>query len=194
MLKLPLEPHIEKDLIELQSLSLDNEASVTGKFLTPLLKLLGYQPNDIKMQYPLIYPFKHEGTTKTKPKHPDYMLLVDGQKKWVLDAKHPSEFVSSKTINKSVCKHINQVHSYAAHTEIQVEFFALCNGNKFALYKTQNTHYQPVFKFERSELLDKWHEIYNRLSLKSFQDTKTDLTIRFRQIIPQFIIFNKSRN
>ncbi|BAY01083.1 type I restriction enzyme HsdR N-terminal domain-containing protein [Anabaena cylindrica FACHB-243] len=181
MEKSGLNPQTEKKLIELQNLSLDNEQSVREKFLMPLLKLLEYQDNDIKLEYPLKYPYVHKGTTKKPtPKRIDYMLSVNGKKKWVLDAKHPNESVSS-------LKNIHQVHSYADHKNIKVEFFAVCNGNQFAIYETKNTDDdKPVFEFNRSELLDKWYEIFNHLSVKAFQENKNDLTISFRPIIPYY--------
>ncbi len=182
MKKSGLDPQIEKKLIELQNLTLDNESSVSGKFLMPLLKLLGYQDNEIKTNFPLKYSYYQEGTKRTKvdaTMYPDYLLLVNDQKEWVLEAKRTTQSISKD-------EYINQVFSYARHIEIQVNVFALCNGDEFALYETKNTDHKPVFEFKRSELLDKWYEIFNRLSVKAFQETKNDLTISFRPIIPDY--------
>jgi hypothetical protein len=66
MQKPRLDPELKKNLIELQSLNLDNEKSVREKFLMPLIKILGYQNNDIQLDPKLSYPFSHKGTKKTK--------------------------------------------------------------------------------------------------------------------------------
>ncbi|TAE57978.1 MAG: hypothetical protein EAZ87_15275 [Nostocales cyanobacterium] len=179
-----LDPQIEKKLIELQNLTLDNESSVREKFLMPLLKLLGYQDNEIKTNFPLKYSYYQDGTKRKKvdrTMYPDYLLLVNDQKKWVLEAKSTTQSISKD-------KYIHQVLSYARHIEIQGNVFALCNGDEFALYvyETKNTDDKPVFEFQRSELLDKWYEIFNRLSVKAFQETKNDLTISFRPIISDY--------
>lgn len=57
---------------------------------------------------------------------------------WILDAKSPLESVSKS-------KHIEQAYSYAIHSEVRVNYFALCNGRDFALYDISTI--KPILEF-----------------------------------------------
>jgi hypothetical protein len=63
----------------------------------------------------------------------------------VLDAKSPTE----KVIND---ENVEQAYSYAVHPEIRSNFFVLCNGIEFVVYKTTGGN-APVlyFKIENIE-------------------------------------------
>lgn len=110
------------------------EDSVREEILMPIIKGLGYtadKPNQIVRSRKLLHPFVSIGSQKKDIYIiPDYLFEVDGKPAWVLDAKSPTE-----KIIKS--KNVEQAYSYAIHSEIRVNFFALCNGKEFALYDTQ---------------------------------------------------------
>ncbi|OJV20992.1 MAG: restriction endonuclease [Dyadobacter sp. 50-39] len=119
------------------------EDSVREEIIVPILKGLGYtsgKPNQIIRSRKLLHPFVSIGS-KRKEIYivPDYLFEVDGKAAWVLDAKSPSE-----DILKS--KHVEQAYSYAIHSEVRVNFFALCNGKEFALYDVQKI--DPIVHFD----------------------------------------------
>ncbi|MEH2459025.1 DNA methyltransferase [Nostoc sp.] len=160
----PKNSHIQS----LQELSLGKtEQDVREDFIKPLLNLLGYQSetkNNIEREVALKIPFVKSGTKKISIyTFPDYVLSINGHRKWVLDAKNTSESVL-------VIEHISQVHSYAIHKEINVSFYVLCNGNEIAIYRTIDTEYEPISYFRRSELLEYWEELYQILSVESFAE------------------------
>lgn len=110
------------------------EDSVREEIVIPIIKGLGYTadtPNQIIRSRKLLHPYVSIGSQKKDIYIiPDYLFEVDGRPAWILDAKSPTE-----RIIKS--KNVEQAYSYAIHSEIRVDFFALCNGLEFALYDTQ---------------------------------------------------------
>src|ERR1017187_3974464 len=91
------------------------EDSVREEIIHPLLLALGYAasgPNRIIRSKGLEHPFLTVGSKK-KPITliPDYLLTVDGNFTFVLDAKAPHEEVKTG-------HNVEQVYSYAVHPEI----------------------------------------------------------------------------
>ena len=155
-------------LTTLEGLSLGaTEQDVREDLIKPLLEILGYRSgteNAIERNVSLKVSYVKIGTKKINiSTFPDYILSVDHARKWVLDAKNPSQSVLDT-------QHIFQVHSYAMHKEINVRLYALCNGNEFALYRTIDTTNEPVFYFRREELIERWHDLYPLLSVEAFQE------------------------
>lgn len=164
---MPLENNLLTQLKQLQDLSLGvSEQDVREDFCKPLLELLGYRSgteNAIERNVGLKVPVIQIGTKKVSISiFPDYVLSVANARKWVLDAKNPSESVLALS-------HISQIHSYATHKEINVSLYVLCNGNELALYLTKDTHYKPVLHMQRLELINRWQELYELLSVAGFQ-------------------------
>ncbi|NCI49003.1 type I restriction enzyme HsdR N-terminal domain-containing protein [Sediminibacterium roseum] len=115
------------------------EDSVREEIVVPIIKGLGYsanKPNQIIRSRKLLHPFVSIGS-KRKDIYiiPDYLFEVDGKPAWILDAKAPTE-----EIIKS--KNVEQAYSYAIHSEVRVNFFALCNGKEFALYNIEKV--EPI--------------------------------------------------
>jgi 16S rRNA G966 N2-methylase RsmD len=138
------------------------EDSVREVIILPILKELGYtQPNIIRSKT-LQHPFLKIGSKK-RPINliPDYSLKVENNFAWVLDAKAPNE----KIINDD---NVEQVYSYATHPEIRSNYFALCNGIEFSLYKTSETD-KPIMFFSVNEMEHYWGELKRYLSPTSFQ-------------------------
>lgn len=120
---------------------------------------LGYAasgPNRILRSKGLEHPFLTTGSKK-KPITliPDYLLTVDGNFTFVLDAKAPNEEI--KTGNN-----VEQVYSYAVHPEIRVQQFALCNGHEFILFDVNQK--EPVLYFHVSEIAHYWDEVVKCLA------------------------------
>ncbi|MFN7851018.1 type I restriction enzyme HsdR N-terminal domain-containing protein [Anabaena sp. AL09] len=105
------------------------EDSVREVIILPIFKALGYTEINIVRSKTLQHPFLKIGSKKLPVKlvH-DYVLKVENNFAWVLDAKAPNENIKSGD-------HIEQVYSYATHPEIRSNYFALCNGVEFSLFQ-----------------------------------------------------------
>lgn len=138
------------------------EDSVREVIILPILKELGYKQLNIIRSKTLQHPYLTYGS-KRKPVKliPDYSLKVEENFAWVLDAKAPNEKIVSDD-------NVEQVFSYASHPEIRSVYFALCNGNEFALYRTQSTG-NPVLLFGIDEIEHYWKQLSQLLSPGSFQ-------------------------
>ncbi|QYX30359.1 type I restriction enzyme HsdR N-terminal domain-containing protein [Sphaerospermopsis torques-reginae] len=155
-------------LKKLQDLSLgDTEQEVREVFITPLLQELGYE-SGTKYHIDYEFPSKARLENKTESIKIDYVLSVGNEMKWILEAKRTKESVWNE-------KYINQAHRYATIKTINVDFYALCNGEEFALFLSKDRPNIPIFHFKRNELIERWDEINAKLSGKSF-DTSIDNT------------------
>jgi hypothetical protein len=135
------------------------EDSVREEIISPILKSLGYspsKPNRIIRSKSLEHPFVSIGSARKKIKSiPDYLLEVNDQYAWILEAKSPSEDI----INS---KHVEQAYSYAIHSEIRVPIFGLCNGKEFVLYHVSNP--KPLIHFSIIALPSYWENLIKLLS------------------------------
>ncbi|HNI98922.1 MAG TPA: DNA methyltransferase, partial [Leptospiraceae bacterium] len=142
------------------------EDSVREVIILPLLKALGYEQNSIIRSKSLNHPFLKVGSKKIPIKLiPDYVLKIEDNFAWVLDAKAPNE----KIINSD---HVEQVYSYAAHPEIRSIYFALCNGLEFSLYRREATD-EPILYFALESIDDHWKTLKRYISSESFQAGKS---------------------
>ena len=111
-----------------------SEADVREDVLVPLIAALGYKTGssfDIRRELSLRYPRQSLGR-KQEAKDPvlrgraDYMMRVDGEFSWVLEAKSP--------VSEIQPAEVEQAWTYAAHPEVRASYFALCNGRNFVVY------------------------------------------------------------
>lgn len=135
------------------------EDSVREEIVVPILKGLGYsvdKPNQIIRSRKLLHPFVSIGS-KQKDIYiiPDYLLAVDDKPAWILDAKSPTE-----QITKS--KNVEQAYSYAIHSEVRANFYALCNGKEFILYSIYK--HQPLLHFPIQTLPLYWENLKKFIS------------------------------
>ncbi len=138
------------------------EDSVREVIILPLLNSLGYTENNIIRSKTLQHPFLKIGSKKRKINLiPDYLLKIANNYAWVLDAKAPNENIKDGD-------HIEQVYSYATHPEVRSNYFALCNGLEFSLFKTSGTD-TPILYFHMDELDYYYDKLSQFLSLNSFQ-------------------------
>lgn len=121
------------------------EDAVREEIIVPLLKALGYNYDGefkIVRGRPLKVPYYMIGSRKYEVSiFPDYILEVGGKCACVVEIKAPTESLYD-------AKHIGQAYSYAAHREVQANFFALCNGLEFHLYSTRKEQPLIVFRME----------------------------------------------
>lgn len=141
------------------------EDSVRETIILPILYELGYKEDNIIRSKQLDHPFLKVGSKKIPIKLiPDYLLKIKENYAWVLEAKSPNE----KIIDS---EHVEQVYSYSAHPEVRSVYFALCNGEEFALFKREATN-EPILFFRLENLQEKWETLKRFLSIDSFQDGK----------------------
>ncbi|KAA6342935.1 hypothetical protein EZS27_009340 [termite gut metagenome] len=154
------------DLSTIQTNPDFKEDSVREAIILPILKILGYGEDSIVRSKAVKHPFLKTGSKKRPiTLIPDYILKVQNNFAWVLDAKAPDE----KIINGD---NVEQVYSYAIHPEIRSVYFALCNGLEFSLFRTSDTN-QPILHFQIAEIELHWHNLKKFLSPDSFQVGKT---------------------
>lgn len=144
------------------------EDSVREELILPILKSLGYKTEQIVRSKSLQHPFLKIGSKK-RPINlvPDYLLKVEENYAWVLDAKAPNEIITSG-------EHIEQIYSYAIHPEIRTKFFALCNGREFAVFRQDSvTTNTPELYFDLRDIERYWEKLDNLLGSNAFQSGKT---------------------
>ena len=139
------------------------EDTVREVIILPLLKYLGYGEDNIVRSLTLQHPFLKTGSRNKRPilLIPDYILRIENRYAWVLDAKGPRE-------NLLDDDYVGQVYSYAVHPEIRSNYFALCNGIEFSLYRTDGNN-KPVLFFPLDEIDFYFDKLKNLLSYNSFQ-------------------------
>lgn len=139
------------------------EDSVRELLILPLLNFLGYgTTKDAKIyrSKSVVHPFVQTGSGRQQLKSvPDYLLEVDGNYAWVLDAKAPNEDILSGDNRQ-------QAYFYAIHPEINVPYYALCNGNEFILFEI--TKNDAVLHFSMSEIEKHEERIINVLAPTKF--------------------------
>lgn len=138
------------------------EDSVREVIILPIIKELGYTQENIVRSKTLQHPFLKIGSKK-RPINlvPDYALKVENNFAWVLDAKAPNQ----KIINDD---NVEQVYSYATHPEIRSNYFTLCNGLEFSVFRTADTD-KPILFFELENIEDNWNDLKLLLAPTSFQ-------------------------
>lgn len=143
------------------------EDSVREVIILPILYALGYNQSDIVRSKSLAHPFYKIGSNKKRPVTliPDYVLKVENNYAWVLDAKSPDKHLNDED-------NLEQVFGYASHPEIRSTYFALCNGLEFILYRRDSTN-EPVLCFSVDEIEYHWEKLKLMLAPDSFQVGKS---------------------
>jgi hypothetical protein len=142
------------------------EDSVREVIILPILQHLGYEQDTIVRSKTLHHPFLKIGSNKKIPIKlvPDYLLKVENNFAWVLDAKAPNKEIVNN-------ENVEQVYSYATHPEIRSTYFALCNGVQFSLFRTSDTNL-PILLFNIEDIEQHWERLAMFLSPDSFQTGK----------------------
>ncbi|MDR1924991.1 MAG: type I restriction enzyme HsdR N-terminal domain-containing protein [Planctomycetaceae bacterium] len=158
------------------------EDSVREIIVLPILKKLGYKQENIVRSKTLEHPFLKIGSQKRKVNLiPDYLLKVENSFVWVLDAKAPNQKITTGD-------NLKQVYCYAAHPEIRCNYFALCNGLEFSLFRT-NDYDVPILFFRIEDIDQNWDKLKQYLSPSSFQNVKN---IRYEEPQkPRFVSVKK---
>ncbi|WP_141696787.1 type I restriction enzyme HsdR N-terminal domain-containing protein [Methylophaga muralis] len=159
----------ERLLNRLANLSFKSEDDVREEFVTPLLRLLGFDHvrGEVIRGKNLSTPYQ-SGTKRKEYIVPDYMVISDGIIHLVLDAKKPNQDLSqdlSQVVLDPV--YIGQVHSYASHREVQAPYFIVTDGCALAIFDTTKTTFEPLCLIYQSELSTRYNELESIVSKKS---------------------------
>lgn len=127
-----------------------NEADVREDIAAPFLKALGYARgtvNDIQREHFLRYEALQLGRKKTNDLplggKADYLLVVAGAGRWVLETKPPYEEIDLDTIDQTI--------SYARHPEVCGHYAAILNGRRFVLFdRTRSSNDIPLLDIQVS--------------------------------------------
>jgi DNA methylase/Type I restriction enzyme R protein N terminus (HSDR_N) len=143
------------------------EDSVRELLILPILNELGYGKSKeakIHRSKSVTHSFVQTGSGKHPLKSvPDYLLEVDGKYAWVLDAKGPNEEIKTGDNRQ-------QAFFYAIHPEINVPYYALCNGKEFVLFAVNSD--DAMLHFSLSEIDKHVGKIERILSPDSFRKNK----------------------
>lgn len=113
-----------------------NEADIREEIISPLLHYLNYRAGtqyNIIREQSLRYPRISIGNKNTN-RDPllrgvaDYICEVNGQVRWVIEAKSPNTDI---TLDE-----IEQAYTYANHPEVRAVYFCITNGKHLVIYQT----------------------------------------------------------
>lgn len=140
------------------------EDSVREVIILPILQRLGYEVQNIIRSKTLQHPFLKIGSKKRAVNLvPDYLLKIEENYAWVLDAKSPTENIQDS-------EHLEQVYSYAIHPEVRTKFFALCNGKEFIVFRQDQE--KPILFFPIRDIEKHWESLETLLAPSAFQAGK----------------------
>lgn len=130
----------------LKGLAYATEDDVREEFVTPLLRLLGYDfaRGEIVRAKALPTPY-YSGTKRKEYIVPDYIVRCGARPIFVLDAKAPGEDPAEQ-------RYIAQVHSYASHRGVGVEYFVVTNARRTLVYETCSQEFRPVLQCSLADL------------------------------------------
>lgn len=139
---------------------LASEEDVREEFVTPLLKLLGYDHarGEIHRGVALRTPYR-SGTSRTAIIIPDYVIRTRNGVHLAIDAKRPGESESESLKMVTDVQYVGQVHSYASHREVRAPWFAIINGSYTAIYESNSSTSDPVLIVSQAELPARFKEI-----------------------------------
>ena len=146
-----------------------NESDVREEIIAPLLAMLGYaknSANDIQREVTLNYGSVALGRRKSTDVplrgKPDYLLVVGGFARWVLEAKSPRRELSVEEIEQAI--------TYARHPEVGAVFAAITNGKRFLVYDaTQRAWDSPLIEVNISSIVDLKDQVESTLSPRSIR-------------------------
>ena len=164
-----------KRLSTIESFSGYNEPDIREDFITPLLKLLGYDKETD-------YEMKREGSVSLNKMRLskndstdlylnigrsrvklDYICNIRKKNFWIIEAK------SGKS-QEIAPEEIDQAYLYTLHPDINCRFFAVTNGWYFNLYDRNRFLSQdnanimePILSIKHTELYDKFELLYDFL-------------------------------
>ena len=157
------------------------EASVREFIISPILNQLGFKSQDIILEKGIQIQTGSKKQLTTV--YADYVLKIDKRFMCVIEAKAPQKNINSNEL-------VEQAFSYASHNSIRSNYFALCNGIEFALYKT-DLQRTKLLQFQVEDIEENWEQLEKYISQNQTKtnDTAKNETIAKRK--PDFDYLNR---
>jgi hypothetical protein len=189
-----LSEHLQT-LQNLMNLSFDGkgESFIEAAYLTPLLQCLGYEIHkdyevirhgDDGSSFKLKTPPVESGAVNVRNYQPDYIPTIRKKCFWIIESKSPKNISYPFDL-----KYIVQGLQYCLHPEIQSKYLLVTNGAYSAVYDAyggiflESDIYSPILEFKSSELIKRWPEIFELLSVERLRlRIENDLKIMFDKL------------
>jgi hypothetical protein len=146
-------PTLEK----IQALSTDGftEAEVRAYVIDPIVKILGYEKGttfspDLERRVDFI----------NSRKFIDYKCTLWEENFWIIEAKKPK----SRTRKRFEYAVFKQALEYAVHPKINAALIVLCDGDLFEVFDREENVKNPILRFNRSNLIQRFDELRVLLS------------------------------
>ena len=148
-----------------------NEASVETWFVDPLLRILGFGPEDVNLKTSLS-EYKIGKGSKSLWYKPDYVVLANRFPTLIIDAKNPTENIADWTQQcASYCLEINRSFEHQP-----VEYFVLTNGLSLSLFRWDKGN--PIISMDFDDFVvgnpkyEELNAIVNKTSLTELASEK----------------------
>jgi type I restriction enzyme M protein len=128
---------------------LGNEASVESFFALRLLKDLGYKDSQIKTKESIEEITVSLGGRKEQPYKPDYVMVLGGSPRWLLDAKRTDEDLDDWI---GQCSGYSIAINRRFKGEKPLQYYALTNGYAFKLFKWDED--EPILSLTFCDFFD----------------------------------------
>ncbi|MEV1145349.1 hypothetical protein [Micromonospora sp. NPDC049799] len=148
------------ELRRLSRIKMATEDDVREEFITPLLRLLGYDHarNEIRRAVKLTTPYQ-SGTKRREYIVPDYVAQSTNGVHLAIDAKSPGTSDEKSVEIVTLPAYVGQVYSYASHREVRAPWFVVSNGHYTAIYEANSDSWQPALLIAQQELPSRFNEL-----------------------------------
>jgi len=139
----------------------ESEREVETYFIAPMLEKLGYDYDDIVIDYSIE---AMKGSRKERPKHPDFVLF-NGPGRNLNDVLL---IIEAKSIDKDITPYaIGQAKYYAR--ELLPACYIVTNGKTISVFAFNGLRTQDsqILNFDKKDLKDSWKGFYRCVSKKS---------------------------
>jgi hypothetical protein len=140
-----------------------DEQFIREHWIYPLLRLLGYGLGTIDIPFKVdLRPPVHEARALGSYRWEiDYRPTVHGRGLWIIEAKRPSEDLTSG-------QHLGQAWGYATHPLVDVPLMMLANGSKLRVFDvTQEMWDSPILEISQAELPERFGDLNSALGARS---------------------------
>jgi hypothetical protein len=150
----------------------ESEAKVAAYFVRDLLEKLGYNYEDIYMEYPFSMP---RGSKKDRPKHADFVIFNGSGR----DKRNILLIIEAK-IKIITPEDIDEAKSYAMW--LLPAYYVITNGEKIIVFSRVEDF--NVLEINILELKEKWKTLYRCISKEATIGRKLEIQNQFpKQII-----------
>jgi hypothetical protein len=125
-----------------------------------------------------------KGSSRVKHYNPDYIPTIRKKMFWIIEAKSAKDVAHPFDV-----KYLVQGLQYCIHPEIQAKYLLVSNGIASSVYDAhaavflEKDMYEPILEFKASELIARWTEICELLSVEKLRaQIETDLKAMYDKL------------